>query len=159
MTAKHMGFMISIRETRSPKIVDNERCYRASIKIGNFCERFNLPLDVWGANDYRQQWREGITRLLDGELLTCLVTEMRDPKTSHCIGTWPMYAENDKVIFHNQILVCSRSFIRRFKETNIYDFLSPRETNSEDGMPISEWSIKRSALEEFLRSLKSDGTG
>jgi len=131
---------------------NGEKCLHGIIQIGDFDERFNVPIEMWSIPDYKRQWREGIERFLAGEISSCLVVGMRNPLRGVFINTWSMYVDREQVVFQNQILLC-KQIRRRFTGHNFYDFIEPRETQTEDGEPISEWTVCRNAIVEYLKSL------
>jgi hypothetical protein len=154
MSATNALFAVAIDELKQPVIAYGEKCLKGSIQIGDFVERFNVPVEVWSVGDYKRQWRQGIKRLLAGEFPTCLVTGMRDPMRGVFINVWPMYADHGKVVFQNKMLLCEM-IRKRFSGENFYDFIESRETQTEDGEPISEWTTSRSAVAKFLNTLDS----
>jgi hypothetical protein len=79
---------------------------------------------------------------------------MRDPARGIVINTWAIYNDHDEAVFQNQILLCKK-IRRRFDGHNFYDFIVPRETQTEDGEPISEWVVRRSSIVEFLTTTES----
>lgn len=152
-TAQNL-FEITIDESEPPIIAYGEKCLKGFIQIGAFVERFNVPVEEWHVADYKQQWREGIERVLAGVFPACLVVGMRDPLQGVFINTWPMYADHDNVVFQNKILLC-KQIRKRFTGHNFYDFIEPRETCAEDDEPISEWVVSRNSVAKFLKMITS----
>jgi len=152
MTEPTSVFQIVIDDSKQPVEVNGEKCLYGIIRIGGFSERFIAPLEIWSVSDYKRQWKEGLTRFLDGALSSCMVTGMRDPLRGVFIDTWALYVDHDNVVFQNQILLCKK-IRKRFSGNNFCDFIEPRETQTEDGSPISEWVVSRSAIVDFLETL------
>ena len=148
MPTKTKLFNISIDESQKTVILNGEKCLYGIIQIGDFLEKFNVPVELWNVSDYKRQWREGLERLLNGALSTCVVTGMRDPFRGIFINTWSIYSIRKKVIIQNQILLC-KQIKKRFTGNNFYDFIEPYENQTEDGAPISEWGISMSAVKHY----------
>ena len=118
-------------------------CCIGEIQIGDFKETFEMPLEYWTIEDYQKQWRAGIERIKTHDN-SCLVTELQDPNKAPRAIIWELYKEGDKVYIQNRLLY-GRLFHKLLKKRpftveTCYDFISPRETES-DGDPISEWVI------------------
>lgn len=105
-------------------------------------------MEFWRIEDYQGQWMEGLSALRDIER-SCLVTAMRDPKTATFIEVWPIYRIGDHVFFQNRILFCEQMG-RSFNMKTVYAAIGDRETLSDDGAPISEWSVPYESIQEFL---------
>lgn len=158
MDNKQPIFRITIDVDTPPVVEFDEKCLEGRITIGSFSEGLSLPVECWTPNDYVEQWREGLDRFARGVHPTCLVTEMRDPNRACFINVWPIYADSQFAVIHNQILLCDE--IRgRFTGKNFYEFVNPRETVSEDGTPISEWRIPIAAIDRFIDELCNLRTG
>jgi hypothetical protein len=155
MTGTNTVFRIDIDETRHPVVAYGEKCLGGTIRIGDFTESFEVPVDLWSVADYKRQWQEGIGRFLAGTAPSCLVTGMRDPEQGVLITIWPLYVEHENngavVIQHKTLFF--RDIRMRFTGRNFYDLVGPREFMTEDGDPISEWVIARSSLVDFLKEL------
>ena len=124
------------------------------IKIGSFQEHFMATLTYWEIDDYFNHWKVAIERVTQSTLASCLITSMVDPVTSSHIFWWPMYRENDTVIFQNHILFFDK-LKSPFDERNPFLTVPERQTVDEDGNNISEWTVHISELMEFL--IKSNG--
>jgi hypothetical protein len=121
-----------------------------SLSLGAFLEDFHASLSYWDRDRYLAQWREGLDRLVNGEIRSAVVTSMYDPRIADYIFWWPMYAIGDSIHLQNQILFLN-DLGEPFDEAEPYRFVRERETISEDGQPISEWTVSLSDIETFLR--------
>ena len=52
---------------------------RGEIRIDGFYEQFETSLEFWSQRQYEQHWLESVTRILDGESSSCLITSVTDP--------------------------------------------------------------------------------
>jgi hypothetical protein len=141
-----MGFNIRFIEKRS-----TEGC--GEIVLDDFIERFESPFNFWKAADYERQWVEGVTRILQGELTSVLVTLMVQPEIANFIMWWPMYRDGNMVVFHNHLLMMKR-LKQPFEITNLYSFIPHRFDSVDEEYIISEWTIEIDKLKSF--SLESN---
>lgn len=155
MSRDDIAFCIEIETQTPPKTQFDELCHEGRIVLGEFSERFNLPVDYWRLTDYYRQWRNALVAFIDGQSPVCLVTAMRDPALGTFIDTWVMYAENSSVVLQNQIIPCGQ-LDSDYLDRGTYEFVQPRETETEDGEPISEWQIPLSAVRQFLAVLQRE---
>ncbi|SRR5690606_3439636 len=119
------------------------------MQLGDFEESFHASLSYWTREQYLSQWREAVSRLLSGEHISALITAMYNPKRSNFITWWPMYLVGRKVYIQNQILFLEE-LETPFNEKELYNFISKRETSSEDGEKISEWCVDIDSLIDFM---------
>lgn len=118
---------------------------KGEITIGNFKETFYSSLSYWKTEDYHRQWIEGLNRIIHVSQ-SCLVTNIFDPNIAQRLEWWILYKENETVFIQNELFAASvyKSFIgidRPFTPDTCYNFITPRQTHTEDGDKISEWSI------------------
>jgi hypothetical protein len=139
----------SIRMLDEPvETVYDECCHWCQIDINNFRERFQAPLTVWGVERYKQQWKDAITRILEGEAKDYLVTGFRDPWSSDFISLFALYRKGDEVFVQNQIILCEGNE-EQIAIMDLIDLVEERETHTEDGEEISEWKV---SIDELRRS-------
>jgi CdiI N-terminal domain len=124
---------------------------RGSIRIGEFEEVFEMVFEYWSLPRYMAQWREGVKRIIDGHSMSCLLTSVTNPVTANFIFWWPIYRVQETVVFQNQMLFLDL-LNEPFDVNNPYQFVDPRETVSEDGLPISEWQTTVNELVAWLRA-------
>ena len=122
------------------------------IEIDSFQEHFIAPLTYWSADDYKRHWKLSIERILKLSATSCLITSMLNPAEASFIFWWPMYLAGDTVFIQNQILFFDK-LEPAFDEGDIYASIPERQTVDVDGNVISEWSIHRKDLEDFLVAL------
>ncbi|WP_193368588.1 hypothetical protein [Pelagibius marinus] len=141
------AFWITLSEDQFES--DGEKIALGSIKLGNFQEDFHASLSHWDQERYRSQWKEALERLVKGEDKSALVTSMYDPDKANFITWWPLYRDGDCVLVQNQLLFLAE-LAKPFSEAQPYKSVPRRETTTEDGEAISEWTIDLSDIEEFL---------
>ena len=120
------------------------------IQIGEFSERFISCLSFWSKERYQAQWKDAVTRIVQGEPVSALVTDLSDPTKSNYLFWWPIYRKGKTVIIHNQILFMNQ-IEGIFNPDNPYQHVGPREILSSDGTLISEWFTTIENLQGFLR--------
>lgn len=136
-----------------PKRIDNELVYIGKITIGDFQEKFHMPLDSWTIDEYKQQWKEGLERIKTHDS-SCLIVTMSKQKTDPFILIWVLYKVNNNIFIQNQLLVNEilkeiSTDLPPYDEKTCYQYITPRETISEDGDKISEWQIDITDIPEL----------
>jgi hypothetical protein len=142
-------FAIDFAPDAAEEILFGELSRTGFIQLNAYRERFVAPLVYWTVADYRQQWGDGIRRILDGQPRSCLITSMRDPRSANFIQWWPLYRVDDSIYVQNQLLFFA-ALQGPFVPTDPYPHVSERRTRSEDGEPISEWRVRAADIEQFL---------
>jgi hypothetical protein len=113
------------------------------ITLGTFVEEFEMILTTWDYEQYEQQWRTGIQRLLKGELKSCFLTSYWREKDAFGGEWWPMYRVQDQVIVQNHLIrpdIFEQHF-ENFDPEDPYLSIPDRRSLDENGRQISEWSI------------------
>jgi len=117
---------------------------KGQICIGKYKEDFEMALDFWSLDEYRQQLHEGLERLKDHNQ-SCLITNFETTRTP-MIDWWILYKVGSTVYVQNELIAgdCLQTFLNRgeFNRETCYDFIEPRQTVTEDGEKISEWSFE-----------------
>jgi hypothetical protein len=116
-----------------------------SIKINTFYEEFYMQIGWWSANDYEQQWREGLERIKICES-SCLITNIQDPQYGNFIEWWLMYRIDKNIYIYNQWLFREAYDelvgIHEFTVDSCYNFVGNRKNfQYEDGTKLSEWVV------------------
>lgn len=140
--------------SKKPEKINKKMAYRGQITIGDFQETFIMLLDNWSVDEYKQQWREGLERIRTHDS-SCLVASFGGSQENPWIELWTLYKENNNIFIHNQYLFFE-IFQERSKGLPPFDaktcylyIISPRETVSEDGRKISEWTIDINDIPEI----------
>lgn len=128
---------------------DDDLVAVGKITLGEDWELFHAPVHYWSAHDYEENWRAALKRLVDGEEISCLITNMFEAKYSNFITTWPLYRIGDRVHVQNRIIFRDE-LDRPFDEAKPWLSVSPRETVNEDGREISEWVVSLEDVRQFL---------
>lgn len=142
-----MAFSIKML-TEPIEIVYDEICIWCQIDINDFSERFQLPLTVWDVDQYKQQWKVAIQRVVEGDTKNFLIAGMRDPWSSDFVSLYVLYREGDEVFIQNQIILCEGNE-EKIVKMDILDLVEERENHTEDGEEISEWKV---TIDELRRS-------
>jgi hypothetical protein len=128
--------------------VSDDLVLPGSIRIGELKEGFHASLSYWSRADYISQWKVALDRLLRGEKRSALITSMYDPQTANFVFWWVMYLIEDLVHIQNHVLFLS-DLNEPFDEDDIYASIPERETRTEEGESISEWTVELSAIRDF----------
>jgi hypothetical protein len=115
------------------------------IRINDFKEKFDMPLEYWSIKDYLQQWEEGLERL-NTHNESCLVTRIYDPNKDPMLEWWLLYKENGKIYIRNQVLFTpiykKKIGNNLFTPETCYNFIQPKTPRiNENGQKISEWVV------------------
>ncbi|HEY1939274.1 MAG TPA: hypothetical protein VGJ33_15180 [Candidatus Angelobacter sp.] len=149
-----MSFSISYRRVplEYPYDDGHTAAARGEIVLGDFREGFLSNLGEWRQADYREQWRRSIHRLLAGEQKAVLITTFSSPTIATHLEWWALYREEDNVAVQNQLLFYD-NIQGEFDVKCAVDFLNERRRVTEDGRPISEWSVSMNDLRVFASHL------
>jgi CdiI N-terminal domain len=98
-----MGSCISIT-AKKPRKRWGVLSVEGEIKINDFKEGFDMPLDWWSIQDYERQWKHGLKRLFDHDT-SCLIVAVNDPKCRKFIEWWPLYKIGNKIHIQNHIII------------------------------------------------------
>lgn len=128
-------FSIKLIPSKTPRMAN------AEIVIGGHREIVEVPLQYWRREQYREQWRRAIDRIVSGESTACLITGMHDPQKANFIAWWPMWREGSTVYIQNQILFMD-DVQGGFDEKDPYRHIPKRKTVTDEGERISEWSVR-----------------
>ncbi len=121
---------------------------RGRLQIGEFTEEFEVVLEFWSADEYRQHWSEVLESMLNGRRSSALITSMTEPSTASFLVWWPIYAHAEGFVLQQQILFLNDL---KFDPNDPAKHVPKRVQFSEDGERISEWQIDSRAIENFLR--------
>lgn len=116
--------------------------------LGDWKESFLSTLFEWNKQDYEAQWLHAIRKLLNGKTKVPLIVEYIDPSRASKLIWWPMYRVEDTVYIQNHILWYEQ-LAEPFSIGNAGLSLRDRQTHSEDGQLISEWSVSLAEIEKF----------
>lgn len=142
LTAHHKPtttmFSISFRKHHDNDPAHGSHNAIGDITIGDFKERFTSLTTHWSQEQYKEQWRIALQRLLDGHPTSVFVTSVvRGPDITAV--HWPAYRIGESVIFQNHLLLRSVSAV--FDTRNMFDHIPTYHATNEDGEQISSWSI------------------
>jgi hypothetical protein len=124
------------------------------IQIGDFCETFVASLACWDQIQYAQHWASAVSRIMEGQERSALVTSFLEPSLSHHLVWWPMYRDRDVVYIQNQLLFFDQ-LAQPFSSKHLWDFVGERRQWSDDDQKISEWALPIQSMEAYLLRKKS----
>jgi hypothetical protein len=153
---KWMGFSIQFEGFEEIEDEDtglSETYLSGVICLGEFREEFASSLSYWSRDDYEDQWREGIKRILSGDSDTsAIIVDIMSPdRTGSTLTWWPMYLDGNSVCFQMQIVMLDR-LPQGFRRRDLYSHIQPRYVPRSDpsDLPPSEWVLEKSELEEWI---------
>ena len=120
------------------------------IRIGEFRERFEVALEFWREADYREQWIQALRSCCIDKKESALITSITSPQTANFVFWWLLYPLSDEVVIQNQILMLDQ-LQAPFKLECPWEHIPIRNTLTEDGDEVSEWSVAYSDLQDFLQ--------
>jgi len=121
------------------------------IIIDNFTESLHIPVSYWTIEDYKKSWMMSLKQGIESKGHSALAVSMYEPDFTNFIFTWVMYFDDDVIYVQNKILFLDEC--SEFTPARINDFISARETYSEDGMKISEWKTDLNSVLTFYNTL------
>ena len=133
---------------------------RSSVKQRNTLEKLDKRENFRKANKEKERELEskgeseqGINSLkklkVDGK--AGLFINMVNPEETDILEWWVFYKENDLVYIQNHFLLFE-NLNEVFNINNSSKYILERETLSEDGELISEWSVSMQSIEEFINN-------
>lgn len=137
-----------IRFIQAPNDEDPKLAW-GEIQIGAFSERFRSDVSYWGTERYERQWLDAVSNLLRGHDRTALLTSLVNPETANFVRFWTLHRVGDAIAVQEQICFMD-SLHEPFDPESVERFVPPRETVTEDGHRISEWSTTIASLQAFV---------
>jgi hypothetical protein len=133
--------------SKKPKKIDGLLSYWGRTTIGDFTERFVIPVEDWTLEEYLYQWKAGLERIKTNNS-SCLVMTVENLNTPYpSIVQWALYKEYETIFIRQQLLITEsvdeQNFpikLTNFSAQTCYHFVNSRQTTTEDGKEISEWS-------------------
>jgi hypothetical protein len=123
---------------------------RGLIVLGDSTEDFLSNLREWTESQYREQWARSIRSLVEGKRKAVLITTFSSPTVASHLEWWALYRLGERVFAQNQ-LVFFDNLKSEFDAHRAVEFLRDRQTENEEGLPISEWSVSMDDLRAFAK--------
>ena len=118
------------------------------IVMGDFTERFAVPLDFWAELDYERQWQEGAQRLVGGAPSSLLLTRVEDPTERDTIYRyWALYRRTGEAVTVREHLWVSKDH-GRFDPLSPYASIEPYPFGPAER--VSEWDLTLDDFRTFL---------
>ncbi len=122
---------------------------RGYLLIGEHRESFIASQHFWGKSDYEKHWKKALSRILEGESRSCLITSLYDPATANFIEWWPIYGRRGSILVQNHLLFLA-DLKEEFDIDDPFRFVPDHSAVSEDGERISEWIVSLDAVRKFI---------
>ncbi|MCP5468096.1 MAG: hypothetical protein H7A32_02370 [Deltaproteobacteria bacterium] len=147
-----MAFWIEV--ISQPFMREGEKFCYGEITIGDYSEKFEIPLSYWEIEDYQYQWKSAIKILLEKKGEVVLVKSVKKPEEEKCILWWMLryQGEHDIRVHKEMVILDGEDFLLGKNHSNIY-----RRGDSEVkaiGPVINEWKVTIDELKEFLEGIK-----
>ena len=144
-----MAFAIEFVGSEIRDTETGERAYPGRIVVGDLCEDFFAAASYWSTEDYREQWRKGLERIVKGHPESCLITSVNDPKMSEFLYWWLLYREDEAVVFQNAIHFFDQSD-SHFDPAEPFVCIPPRVSEGDNGLSPSEWRLPHDVVAGFV---------
>jgi hypothetical protein len=145
-----MGFDIRFLPEWTPDSETGNAGRHGRITLDEFAETFISLIGHWSPSDYEAQWRLGVKRLVEERRESCLITSLHDPAATEMLMWWLLYPKGECVIVQQSLLLFE-GLKRAFDTSDPFCSIPPRAQVTDDGEPISEWSLDIRSFEEFFR--------
>jgi hypothetical protein len=119
------------------------------IILGDFQERFRSLITFWKPQDYVRHWQAALRRITTTEDRSCLITSVAAPGDADYLMWWPMYRVGRVVYVQNAVLIFE-SLAEPLNLADPFASIPERSVVTEDGDPVSEWSVPVSSVQDFL---------
>ena len=127
--------------------IDDARCYRGVITLGDHEESFLATAGLWDWRKYQHQWRSAAKRLLEHRDRAAFVTSFSHPDAHHNF-VWPAWCEGDVVYVRNRLLL--RALLPSVLDVErIHELVGERTTVTEGGYEISQWTVSLADIAVF----------
>jgi hypothetical protein len=124
--------------------VDGELMVPVSFDFGAHSETCHLPLGYWGIDNYISQWLDAVSRVCHCSSKAALITSIGDPGLVANVVAWVIYPTQG-LAYIQQHMLMHRSVVLKDGGFD-YGPIPDRETVSEDGDAISEWTVDLDSL-------------
>ena len=120
--------------------------------VGDARMCFLVDLTHWGMSDYQAQWRDGVTRLLQGARSTALMSAYRGPgESAHTM--WALWRE-EAYVFVQEHSVLRAELDAPFDPHNPYAHVGEHIPAAENALPIPEWRIELAHLHAAMLGIR-----
>ena len=128
------------------EVHDGAQFYRGFIQLGDFEEEFLAAAAHWSRERYERQWRDAAKRLAAGAEVAVFITSFVHPDADAFV--WAGWRDGD--IVHVQNLLSLRENRDGLLDPERPEAsIGPRQTVSEDGQGVSEWSVGMADISAF----------
>lgn len=116
---------------------------RGEIIIGNFRESFYIMLDTWSLEQYKQQWKEGLTRIKTHDS-SCIVASISTWKKEIYLQIYYLYKVDNKIFVQFQMPYAKlfkkmSKGLPPFNTQTCYQYVRPLKFKNEEGTELETW--------------------
>ena len=150
-----MAFEIGFTGDPDQYLDDNPNIPSAIGKIvaGELHEEFVSSLYEWNRGAYERQWKNSLANFVNGADRAVLISWYVNPEESSNLQWWALYRRDDLVHVQSHLL-WYRDLGGNFSVTDAHNYLSERQTTSENGVAISEWIVSFGDVALFYESIQ-----
>ena len=138
----------------TPSVMNEDGWQHAGgeLVVGDARMCFLVDLTYWGIPEYQNQWRSGMSRLLQGAPSTALMTAYRGPGDSaHTM--WALWRE-DGYVYVQEHSVLPADLDAPFSPNEPYAHVGERIPAAENALPIPEWRISIEHLHAAILGIR-----
>ena len=117
----------------------------AQLEIADARLIFSLDLRYWRVRDYQRQWKSGIDRLVLGAHSSALMTAFRG-RGGEAHHMWALWRADGRLHVQRHCVLPSE-IAEPFDPLNPYEHVEARIPVTEEGLPLTEWSVE---LDQFF---------
>lgn len=118
------------------------------ITLGEDFDDFVSCIGFWCPEDYHRHWTDAVQRVVHKGCDSCLITSISDPTDGGVARWWLLYPRGETVHVQEALLLFDRC--QPFSVDDPYACIPPRKTETDEGLPVSEWSLPLSDFAVFL---------
>jgi contact-dependent growth inhibition (CDI) system CdiI-like immunity protein len=153
LVVRRFSGMFSIR-VFTPAVLNEDGWQHAGGELivgsGRLC--FLVDLTYWPIAAYQRQWRDGVSRLVQGAPSTALMTAFRGPgESAHAM--WALWREEGHVYVQEHSVLPADLDVP-FDPNEPYPYVGARIPASECALPIPEWRVELSHVQSALLGLR-----
>lgn len=115
---------------------------RGRITLGDYAEEFLALQGTWQRADYERHWLQAARRLLQGADRTAFFTSAFEFR-------WTLWRAGDRVYAQEHFLD-AEGFPEPFDAGDLYAHIQDRQTRTQEGTMISEWTLDLASIAEFV---------
>jgi len=138
----------------TPSVINEDGWQHAGgeLVVGDARLCFLVDLTYWGIRDYQRQWRDGISRLVQGAPSTTLMTAYRGPgESAHTM--WALWRE-ETYVYVQEHSVLPADLDAPFDPNGAHAHVGLRVPAAANALPIPEWLVELEHLHAAMLGIR-----